>query len=118
MAYIGNQMPHRKKKPKSTIKSVVVGCKTAIDDIRNILEREYPESIHHFIEGNSATAPNGHLAIDDTYDIVIYDTTSYEYGTILELLEKTPGNKAKLATYSPDTGVLITEGHIYHKKQQ
>lgn len=115
LAYIGNQLP-RKKREKRALKAVVIGCKKALEDVRTILEREHPGSVHHFIEGNHSTCPNGHLGVEGAYDTVIYDTSSYEYKTMLELLEKTSGKKVKLATYSPQNGILIMENRTYQRQ--
>jgi hypothetical protein len=43
----------------------------------------------------------------------LYDVESYSYDTVLQLLQHTPGNTLKLATYSSATGNLITEDAIY-----
>ena len=44
---------------------------------------------------------------------MLYDAESYSYDTMLQLLQRTPGNTLRLATYSTETGNLITEDAIY-----
>lgn len=117
LAYIGNQLRHRKKNPEKpgAINAIAVGSKEMLDDVRQILEREHPNGKHKYIQGDETTLPQGHIGNSDTigYNVVIYDTDSYTYKQIFKLLEETPGNSLKIATYSTGSKVLITEGNIY-----
>lgn len=122
LAYIGNQFCHRKKsidKPL-VINAIVVGSKEMVEDVKEILEREHPNGEHKYIIGTEAALPQGHLSEENcgVYDTVVYDTDNYSYKQIFKLLEETPGNNLKIATYTRSNNVLITEGAIYHKDKQ
>ena len=117
MAYIGNQFRHRKIEVRTpAINMLVVGSAPMLDEVRALLDRHHPGGRHHYIEGNSASLPQGHLTYEGdlaAYDMVVYDANDYSYATMLQLLADTPGNTLRLATYSVRTGVLLTDKKIY-----
>lgn len=120
LAYIGNQFRHRKTVINAVpvMNCVVIGGKSACDEIKSILGSINDKGIHLFVEGDEKELPNGHLSeqIDlSNYNTVVYDTESYTYSTILRLLKETPGNKLRLATYSAKTKKMITEHTVYCK---
>lgn len=102
-------------------KFIVIGSKQAIDEIKDILQLNGIEHGHKFIEGNEKTLPGGHnteeIDISD-FNYVLYDTDSYSYDRIIELLQQTQGNTLRLATYSTKTKKLITDGAIYNNKKE
>lgn len=118
MAYVGNQFRHRKRPiaemaPKNLL---VVGSAQMLAEVRAILATAYPGGKHGFVEGSEATLPDGHLSGVDNlrgYDMVVYDMDAYTYATALHLLEKTPGNTLRIATYSTKSKVLVTETALY-----
>ena len=117
MAYIGNQFRHRKiidRTPSTNM--LVVGSKNMLNKVRTLLDKHLPNGYHYYIEGDATSLPQGHLSggIDlQAYDMVVYDTDSYPYNMILNLLAATPGHTLRLSTYSSYTQVLITEGEVY-----
>ena len=117
MAYIGNQFRHRKIEVRTpAINMLVVGSAPMLDAVRALLDKHHPGGRHHYIEGDSASLPQGHLAYEgdlSAYDMVVYDANDYSYATMLQLLAATPGNTLRLATYSVGSQVLITEGDVY-----
>ena len=118
MAYVGNQFRHRKRPiaemaPKNFL---VVGSVQMLEEVRAILATAYPGGKHAFVEGSEATLPDGHLSgVDNlrSYDMVVYDMDAYSYSSALRLLEKTPGNTLRIATYSTKSKVLVTETALY-----
>ena len=91
--------------------------------IRMLTGSERPDSGDIWIgetrlEGDEATLPDGHLSLSDNfrdYNMVVYDTDHYTYRTVLALLERTPGNTLRIATYSVRSGVLITDKRVYRR---
>lgn len=118
LVYIGNRLRYHKRLEKvdSLGSALVIGDAQMIGELRNLLLKYHPNGKHEFVEGGESLLPEGHLAIGvnlQDYDTVVYDTGHYSYGTVLGLLEKTPGNTLRLATYSSRTKVLITDSKIY-----
>lgn len=118
LAYIGNQFRHRKSGAMEAhrMNMLVVGSKKMLEEMRQLLGHNQSKGTCRFVEGTEATLPQGHLADGISlsgYDTIVYDTDSYSYAKILALLELTPGNTLRIATYSPTTRVLITEAAVY-----
>ena len=118
MVYLRNRMRYRKKtKTESSItNALVIGDAVMLDEVRTIMAKHNIEGEHVFVEGTEATRPEGHLSVDIAlggFNTVVYDTDCYSYATILRLLELTPGNTLRIATYSSKTKVLITDKKIY-----
>ena len=118
MAYISNRLRYRKK-PKVVslpMNALVVGDAAMIAEVRALLEKSGVEGNRVFLEATEATLPAGHLSDKvslEGLDMVVYDTEHYSYATILRLLEHTPGNTLRIATYSAKSKVLITDGRIF-----
>lgn len=69
-----------------------------------------------FKEADGLVLPDGHCdpsVVLSGYDYVIYDISAYTFEQILDLLSRTYKHKVRLATYSSDTGKLITFHNIY-----
>ena len=118
MVYLRNRMRYRKKaKTESSItNALVIGDAVMLDEVRTIMAKHGIEGEHVFVEGAEATRSEGHLSVDIAlggFNTVVYDTGCYSYATILRLLELTPGNTLRIATYSSKTKVLITDKKIY-----
>lgn len=69
------------------------------------------------VVGNDCTMPNGHHELSDIIDpsiktFVVYDTGSYSYRHILDIMTKSPSDKIRLGTYSNKTELIITEEHV------
>lgn len=119
MAYIGNQFKHRKRKlpERLSFNMLVIGSARMLADVQRLVEHHQLKGDIRYVEGDEHALPEGHLTVSfDTsaYDTVVYDADAYAYGTILRLLETTPGHTLRLATYSTHTGVLITENAVYN----
>lgn len=120
LAYVGNKFCHSNAiEQKPAMNMLVIGCKECIEDVKEILKREHPKGYHQFVEATEATLPQGHLTVKEIakFDTVVYDSNNYSYKTILSLLEETPKNTLKIATYSTKSGLLITESEIYSRKK-
>jgi GT2 family glycosyltransferase len=118
MVYLRNRLRYRKR-PKATelpMNALVIGDAVMLDEVRSLLEKHHVGGTRLFMEGAEATLPEGHLAAKmdlQGFDMVVYDTGHYAYATILRLLEATPGNTLRIATYSAKTKVLMTDGRIF-----
>lgn len=96
---------------------IVIGSNNACKEIKEICNRNNLQQKHFYKTADENSLKDGHLSIKENlkdYTHVLYDTESYSYDTILKLLQQTPGNSLKLATYSSKTGNLITEDAIYN----
>ena len=118
MTYVANRLRYRKKRRGTSLSlsALVIGQYPMLAEVRELLEKHHPEGNHRFVEASGAVASDGHLVagVDLTaYDTVVYDVGCYSYGTILRLLEQTPGNVLRLGTYSTSTKVLITDRKVY-----
>lgn len=118
MAYVRNRLRYREKPKVASLpmNALVVGDAAMMAEVRALLENSCVEGNVQFLEGNEKTLPKGHLSDKVSlkeFDTVVYDTERYSYASILRLLELTPGNTLRIATYSTKTKVLITDGRIF-----
>ena len=118
MAYVGNQFRHRAKPMvvSAPLNMLVIGDATTHSGVKAIIEKYQIKGEHRFIEGRVDTLPKGHLTQDidyRRYNTVVYDRRLYLYENILKLLEETSGNTLRIATYSRDEQVLITENDVW-----
>ena len=118
MAYAGNRLRYRKRPKQASLpmNALVVGDAVMLDEVRALFANCRLEGKQLFVEGTEVTLPEGHLSVGEglgDFDVVVYDTERYSYATILNLLENTPQNSLRLATYSARTKVLITDGKIF-----
>jgi hypothetical protein len=118
MAYVRNRLRYRKRprEASSPMNALVIGDAAMISEVKTLLEKAGVEGNKLFVTGTEETLSQGHLSagVDlKGFDTVVYDTDHYSYATILKLLEETPGNTLRIATYSVKTRVLITDGKIY-----
>lgn len=118
MAYAGNQLRHRAKPMvvSAPLNMLVIGDAATHNGVKAIIEKYQIKGEHRFIEGRADTLPKGHLTQDidcSRYNTVVYDRRLYLYENILKLLEETPGNTLRIATYSRDEQVLITENDVW-----
>ena len=121
MAYAGNRLRYRRRPrvAEAPMRAVVVGSTQMLEEVRALLAVYQPKGQFRFVEGSEEALPAGHLALADGlggYDTVIYDTAAYSYRAVLDLLEHTPGNTLRLATYSVGTGVLLTDKRVYKQR--
>ncbi|MBQ5662840.1 MAG: glycosyltransferase family 2 protein [Bacteroidaceae bacterium] len=109
----GEDWESRQEPPK---KFLVLGNAEACRQIKEICIANNLGEAHIYIATNEKETPEGHLVSRNTENCthVLYDAESYSYDTMLHLLQQTPGNTLKLATYSTVTGNLITEDAIYN----
>ena len=118
MVYLRNRLRYRRggKAAALPMNALVIGDAAMLDEVRALLEKHHIAGRRVFVEGTEETLPSGHLSEDidlQGFDMVVYDTDHYAYGTILRLLEATPGNTLRIATYSAKAKVLITDGRIF-----
>ena len=119
MAYVGNQFCHRGKSAEKpfAINAIVVGERAAVDEVRGILCSGQVTGKHKYvIAGVELLQKQFSEEEIKGYDTIVFDAGTFSYSQMFGVLEGVPGNRLKIATYSRKNGVLITEGHIYHKK--
>lgn len=99
---------------------IILGSEAALGEIKEILKANNQTEQHLYITADEESLPQGHLTIDNSneaYNYVLYDSESYSYDRMIALLQQTPGNTLRLATYSTETKVLITDdGTVYTAK--
>ena len=118
MAYVSNRLRYRKrvKNQPSMVNALVVGDAAMLEEVRALLAKYGADGKYTFVEGTEVTRPEGHLSEGislEGFDTVVYDTEHYSYATILRLLQQTPGNTLRIATYSSKSKVLITDKKVY-----
>ena len=118
MAYVGNQFRHRAKPMvvSAPLNMLVIGDACTHSGVKAIIEKYQIKGDHLFVEGRADTLPEGHLTqgVDySRYNTVVYDRDLYLYENILKLLENTSGNTLRIAIYSRDEQVLITENNVW-----
>ena len=118
MAYVSNRLRYRKrvKNQPSMVNALVVGDAAMLEEVRALLAKYGADGKYTFVEGAEVTRPEGHLSEGislEGFDTVVYDTEHYSYATILRLLQQTPGNTLRIATYSSKSKVLITDKKVY-----
>ncbi|MBQ7362015.1 MAG: glycosyltransferase family 2 protein [Bacteroidaceae bacterium] len=96
---------------------IVFGSEKACTEIKDILAKNKLGYNHMFVTATEQDNPTGHITLSNVnrYTHILYDAESYSYDTMLRLLQQTPGNTLRLATYSTQTGNLITEDAIYSR---
>ena len=67
-----------------------------------------------YMEGDEKSNPDGHVRLSLKGDknspvYVVYDTTSYTYGTILEIFAHHHGENVFIGTYNPEHNIIITD---------
>ena len=92
-----------------------IGHQQHLDDCRKLATVKGLDA--DFLVGDETTLPQGHLdrleelkKKDCVY--VVYDTEAYRYQTMLNIMETQHVENISLGTYSPQTGMLITEEEV------
>lgn len=92
-----------------------LGCSESIEQACKLAV--YNKIRMDFKVADAHKIPDGHLSSElasGVYDYVVYDTSVYSYEQIFSIMERSSRiNKVRLATFSPDTGKLITLNAIY-----
>ncbi len=93
---------------------VFIGKEETLRQCRHLAKANGLEA--SYVVGTEQTLPKGHLSHalpeDTPYIYIVYDTSAYAYDTILSLFAESPKKQVTLATYNPDTKVLITHNEI------
>lgn len=113
----GKNWEQRKKQTNKRF--LVIGSEQSNNEVREILKVNGIEEGACYFTGNEKELPKGHMSngiSTKEYNYILYDTDSYSYDTIIELLQQTPGNNMRIATYSVKTKQLITTEAVYNLK--
>lgn len=116
-AYLGNQVRHGKKAEQELprYRYLAVGSSAMLSAVKDILQRNCPESSLRCMEGTESSLPEGHLTMPDyatNIDFVVYDGDNYSYAAMLRNLSSCSEGGPRLATWSSRTGMLITESTV------
>ena len=116
-AYLGNQFRReaRSEGEAPVYRPLFVGSEEMLREACAIYQKRYPSVAVSCIQGTETTLPEGHLSRPDlweAFDMVVYDTDNYSYGTILRNLAATARHNLRLGTWSARTGMLINENIV------
>lgn len=94
---------------------VFLGSAKSLAECRRIAERNGMEAFYH--ECDEASNPEGHRAFVQPVEkskvvYAVYDTSSYKYETVLEIFSRSPQENVLVGTFSPDSGIIITDKEI------
>lgn len=72
----------------------------------------------NFVVGNDCSFPNGHHQFSEKIDTsittyVVYDTSSYSYAKILNIMSYAPNSKIRLGTYSNKNDIILTGEDVF-----
>lgn len=103
-----------KKKDGQDTTYVFIGKEETLRECRNLARVNGLDA--SYVVGTEQSLPRGHLSRalpkGIPYIYMVYDTSAYAYETILHLFAESPKRQVFLATYNPDTKVLITHNEI------
>ena len=94
---------------------VVIGTETTCEACKALFNRKGIGA--ELIVGNKETLPDGHLSTsielpESNMTYIVYDTSAYDYQTILQLFAQKPSEKIRIATYHPSQQMIVTEQEI------
>ena len=112
--FLGNDWDTRKVEPAQRF--IIVGPKEVHSEIETLLKNSGIDKGHKFIEANEEQLKTGKVRISNPgdYNHILFDTSAISYDTVLKTLQNLKGQSLKIATYSPKTKILITDGVIYN----
>lgn len=89
-----------------------IGSRESLEACRRIALRNGLTA--DYMEGDEKSNPDGHVRLSPKGDknspvYVVYDTTSYTYGTILEIFAHHHGENVFIGTYNPKHNIIITD---------
>lgn len=91
---------------------LVIGSRESLEACRRIALKNGLTA--DYMEGDEKSNPDGHVRLSPKGDknspvYVVYDTTSYTYGTILEIFAHHHGENVFIGTYNPEHNIIITD---------
>lgn len=94
---------------------LVIGSRESLEACRRIALKNGLTA--DYMEGDEKSNPDGHVRLSPKGDknspvYVVYDTTSYTYGTILEIFAHHHGENVFIGTYNPKHNIIITDKEI------
>lgn len=95
---------------------IVLGSKSAHAEIEALLKNNGVGKGHKFIEVTESELRAGRVRVSNSgeYNHILFDASSITYDTMIKTLQNLKGQSLKIATYSPKTKVLITDGVVYN----
>ena len=92
-----------------------IGSVSAITQCRKLSRKKGLSS--EFQVGNENKLPDGHVTLLENREIkntliVVYDTDSYSYESILDIFAQHPEQNVQMGTYNPHTKTIITLGEV------
>lgn len=91
---------------------LVIGSRESLEACRRIALKNGLTA--DYMEGDEKSNPDGHVRLSPKGDknspvYVVYDTTSYTYGTILEIFAHHHDENVFIGTYNPKHNIIITD---------
>lgn len=91
---------------------LVIGSRESLEACRRIALKNGLTA--DYMEGDEKSNPDGHVRLSPKGDknspvYIVYDTTSYTYGTILEIFAHHHGENVFIGTYNPKHNIIITD---------
>lgn len=111
---LGKEWDARRVEPEQSF--VIVGRKSTYDEVVELFKKNNIERACTFVEASDEALRNGDIKIKNTenYNHILFDASYISYDTMIKTLDELKGEGLRIATYSPKTKVLITDGFIYN----
>jgi GT2 family glycosyltransferase len=111
---LGKGWDARKVEPEQSF--VVVGKRSTYDEIVDFFIKNNIGRYCTFVEACDADLANGNVKVTNPggCNHVLFDTSCISYDTMVCTLESLKHEGLKIATYSPERKILITDGIIYN----
>ena len=112
--FLGKGWDARKIEPEQSF--VVVGKKSTYDEIVGFFKKNNIERCCTFVEASDADLAGGKVKVTNPggCNHILFDTSCISYDTMVHILESLKNEGLKIATYSPERKILITDGIIYN----
>ncbi len=111
---LGKEWDVRKVEPEQNF--IIVGQKSTYDEVIELFKKNNIERTCTFVEATDETLCNGDVSIknSDNYNHILFDASYISYDTMIKTLANLKDEGLRIATYSAETKVLITDGFIYN----
>ena len=110
--FLGKEWETRKAEPNK--KFIIIAPQESRNEIDLLLKNNGMAEGHMYMNATEEELKKGSIKIEENgYNHILFDTTCYTYDSILAFMQNIKGKNLKIATYSTNTKILITDGAIY-----
>ena len=110
--FLGKEWETRKAEPNK--KFIIIAPQESRNEIDLLLKNNGMAEGHMYMNATEEELKKGNIKIEENgYNHILFDTTCYTYDSILAFMQNIKGKNLKIATYSTNTKILITDGAIY-----